>query len=93
MLDEQKNTVYYIHIRNRKGQGVKDMKNNFSIVLATKHKKVADVHKDTGLSKDSLTKFYYQRTIPSGRTLITLAEYLDCSIDELLGLKPYVVEV
>ena len=69
------------------------MRNNFSIVLATKHKKVVDVHKDTGLSKDSLTNFYYQRTIPSGRTLITLAEYLDCSIDELLGLKPYVVEV
>lgn len=69
------------------------MENNFSIILATKRKKISDVHKDTGLSKDSLTKFYYQRTIPAGKTLIILAKYLDCSIDELMGLKPYVVEV
>lgn len=69
------------------------MENNFSIILATKHKKVADVHKDTGLSKDALTKFYYQRTTPNGKTLVKIAKYLDCSIDELMGLKPYVVEV
>lgn len=69
------------------------MKNNFLIILATKHKKISDVHKETGLSKDALTQFYYQRTVPAGKTLITLAKYLDCSIDELLGLKPYVVEV
>lgn len=69
------------------------MENNFSIILATKRKKISEVYKDTGLSKDSLTQFYYQRTIPSGKTLITLATYLGCSIDELLGLKPYAVVV
>lgn len=69
------------------------MKNNFSIILATQHKKIVDVHRDTGLSKDALTKFYYQRSVPQGTTLIKIAKYLNCSVDELLGMKPYVVEV
>lgn len=70
------------------------MENNFSIILATRHKKISDVYEATGIAKSTLTRFYYGRVEnPSSATLIKIAKYLDCSIDELLGLKPYVVEV
>lgn len=67
------------------------MINNFSIILAMKQKKINDVHKRTGISKSTLTDFYYQRTNPNVITLIKIADYLDCSLDELLARKPFVV--
>lgn len=75
-------------------QGGVTMKNNFSIILATKHKKIADVHNATGISKYTLTQFYYQRVKnPQTETVTKIADYLECSLDELLARTPYVVEV
>lgn len=67
------------------------MKNNFSVILAMKQKKIVDVKEATGLSNTTLTDIYYQRTNPNAITLIKIANYLDCSIDELLARKPFVV--
>ncbi|OFU49892.1 helix-turn-helix transcriptional regulator [Aerococcus sp. HMSC10H05] len=70
------------------------MKNNFSIILAIKHKKISDVHKATGIAKSTLTRLYYERVDdPNSMTLIKIADYLGCSLDELLARVPYVVEV
>jgi len=70
------------------------MKNNFSIILATQHKKIADVHNATGISKFTLTQLYYQRVRnPQTETVTKIADYLECSLDELLARTPYVVEV
>ena len=71
---------------------VENMKNNFAVILADRHKKILDVHKATGISKYTLTKLYYERsTNPTSNTILKIAEYLECSVDELLGLRPYVV--
>lgn len=73
-------------------KGGHNMKNNFSIILATKRKKISDVHADTGISTTTLTNLYYERDVnPSANTLIRIAKYLECTVDELLGLRPYVV--
>lgn len=70
------------------------VKNNFSIILAIKHKKIADVHRATGISKYTLTQLYYQRVKnPQTETVTKIADYLECSLDELLARTPYVVEV
>lgn len=61
------------------------MKNNFRILLAKKRKKISDVHKATGISKTTLTSFYYERTKnPEAETLLKVAKYLGVTIDELL---------
>lgn len=77
-----------------KQKGGKTVKNNFSIILATQHKKIADIHNATGISKYTLTQLYYQRVKnPQTETVTKIADYLGCSLDELLARVPYVVEV
>lgn len=61
------------------------MKNNMRVILAKKRLKVADVARETGLSKSTLTALYYERTKrPYIETLLKIANYLGVSIDELL---------
>ena len=61
------------------------MKNNMRAILAKKRLKVADVARETGLSKSTLTALYYERTKrPDIETLLKIANYLGVSIDELL---------
>jgi hypothetical protein len=55
------------------------------VILAKKRLKVADVARETGLSKSTLTALYYERTKrPDIETLLKIANYLGVSIDELL---------
>lgn len=62
------------------------MNNDLRIILATQRKTVADVHEATGLSKATITAIYYERANnPELKTLMKIADYLDVSIDELLG--------
>lgn len=62
------------------------MDNNLRIILATQRKTVADVHEATGLSKATITAIYYERAKnPELKTLMKIADYLNVSIDELLG--------
>ena len=58
------------------------------VILAKKRLKVADVARETGLSKSTLTALYYERTKrPDIETLLKIANYLGVSIDELLTPK------
>lgn len=63
-----------------------EMNNNLRVILAKQRKTVADAHHATGLSKATVTNIYYERANnPELQTLLKIAEYLDVSIDELLG--------
>jgi len=63
-----------------------EMKNSLRIILAKQKKTVSDVHKATGLSKNTVTALYYERSDnPYLKTLLKIADYLDVSLDELLA--------
>ena len=64
------------------------MKNNFRVILAKKRKTVADLSKDTGISKTTLTNLYYERTKnPDSQTLLKLSNALGVTIDEILTVE------
>lgn len=56
--------------------------------MAKKRKTVADLSKDTGISKTTLTNLYYERTKnPDSQTLLKLSKSLGVTIDELLNVE------
>lgn len=62
------------------------MKNNFRVMLALKKKKVSDVSRATGISMPTLINLYYERIKePKVTTLMTIANYLGVSIDDLMN--------
>ena len=64
------------------------MRNNFRVILAKKRKTVADLSKDTGISKTTLTNLYYERTKnPDSQTLLKLSNALGVNIDEILTVE------
>ena len=64
------------------------MKNNMRVILAKKRLKVADVARETGLSKSTLTALYYERAKnPSIDTLKKVSSYLGVTLDEFLDTK------
>lgn len=64
------------------------MKNNMRVILAKKRLKVADVARETGLSKSTLTALYYERAKnPSLDTLKKVSSYLGVTLDEFLETK------
>ena len=63
-------------------------RNNFRVILAKKRKTVADLSKDTGISKTTLTNLYYERTKnPDSQTLLKLSNALGVTIDEILTVE------
>ena len=55
------------------------------VILAKKRLKVADVARETGLSKSTLTALYYERSKnPTFKTLQKVADFLEVTIDDLL---------
>lgn len=64
------------------------MRNNFRVILAKKRKTVADLSKNTGISKTTLTNLYYERTKnPDSQTLLKLSNALGVTIDEILTVE------
>ena len=64
------------------------MKYNIRVILAKKRLKVADVARETGLSKSTLTALYYERAKnPSLDTLKKVSSYLGITLDEFLDTK------
>ena len=58
------------------------------VILAKKRLKVADVARETGLSKSTLTALYYERAKnPSIDTLKKVSSYLGVTLDEFLDTK------
>jgi len=52
------------------------------LTMGTKPNPVA---KEIGISSGVVTKWKSEGTLPNGETLIKIADYLDCSVDYLLG--------
>ena len=57
----------------------------FYELCINKNTKPNPVAKDIGISSGVVTKWKNGTTIPNGETLIKIADYLDCSVDYLLG--------
>ena len=58
------------------------------VILAKKRLKVADVARETGLSKSTLTALDYERAKnPSLDTLKKVSSYLGVTLDEFLDTK------
>ena len=58
------------------------------VILAKNRLKVADVARETGLSKSTLTALYYERAKnPSLDTLHKVSSYLGVTLDEFLDTK------
>lgn len=65
------------------------MKNNLSMILGSRLLKISDVHKETKISKTTLTDLYYQRkTNIQLDTLIKICDYLQVSLSELIEYIP-----
>lgn len=50
-----------------------------------KNTKPNPVAKTIGISSGIITKWKNENTLPNGEMLLKLADYLDCSVDYLLG--------
>lgn len=65
------------------------MKNNFSKILGERLISISDVSRETGLSRSSLTTFYYQKSkMIRFETLTSLCDYLNVNLSELIEYKP-----
>lgn len=62
------------------------MENNFRVILAKQKKTLKDVHNETNLSMTTLSGIYSEKTKnPEFLTMLKIADYLEVSMDELLG--------
>lgn len=69
------------------------MKNNLRVLLALKKKKVSDVSRATGISMPTLLGLYHERIKePKVTTLMTIANYLEVSIDDLMNQGGRIME-
>ena len=63
------------------------IKCNFAELLGARKLKVADVVRDTGINRSTLTRLYPETTSRIDfETLETLCRYLECDVGELLEL-------
>ncbi|MGI2308902.1 helix-turn-helix domain-containing protein [Staphylococcus sp. GDY8P82P] len=64
------------------------MENEFRVILARKKLKIADVYKDTGISKTTLYGLYEETTKhPSATTILKLCKYLEITPNDFFGIK------
>lgn len=57
----------------------------FYNLCITRNTKPNPVAKEIGISSGIITKWKSTDALPNGETLIKLADYLECSVDYLLG--------
>lgn len=61
------------------------IKCNFSELIGAKKLKIADVVRDTGINRSTLTRLYHETTSRIDfETLETLCRYLECDVGQLL---------
>ena len=64
------------------------VKCNLSILMGNKRLKIADVVRDTGINRSTLTRLYHEQTTRIDfETLEVLCRYLDCTPNDLLELE------
>lgn len=65
------------------------MKNNFSKILGERLLSITDVSKETGISRSTLTSFYYRKnSMIQYETLIKICDYLQINLSELIEYEP-----
>ncbi|MHC5373110.1 helix-turn-helix domain-containing protein [Enterococcus sp. LJL120] len=70
------------------------MDNNLSKILGERLLKISDINVNTGISKSTLTPFYYQRsTNIQLETLMKICDYLQIPLSELIEYVPQRKEV
>jgi len=66
----------------------RELTSSFSVALARKRLKLAQVSRDTGISRTTLTKLYYDKNPRiSISTLEKLCNYLDCALEDILSVE------
>lgn len=70
------------------------MGNNFSTILGNKRLKITQMHRDTGISRQALTNFYYQRTNKLDMNMLEkICDYLQIPLSKLIEYEPKKREV
>lgn len=69
------------------------MKNNLRTILADKKIRGTKVFDDTGISRTTISRMVNESADPHLSTLIKLADYLDVSLDALVGRERYITEM
>lgn len=59
----------------------------FKAILQEKHISRYKLKKETSLARQSIDDWYHGKRIPEIESLLVLAKYFECSLDELTGLK------
>ena len=66
---------------------------NLGVIMAQKQIKGYQLSEDTGIARSTLSKHKNGKADRiEFKTLETLTNYLDCSLDELFGVVPYTVK-
>ena len=63
------------------------IKNNLKKEIECSQKSKAQIAAEVGISRPTLSQYLSGRILPSVVTLAALCEVLDCSADDILGLK------
>ncbi len=64
------------------------LKNNLAVLMAGKKIRIAELHRLTGISANTLSRLYNEKTnMISFHTIEKICEALDCSVGELLEYK------
>ena len=62
--------------------------NNFAILLAKKRMRISVVHRETGISRTTLTKLYYDNIQTINLNVIDkLCSFLNCKIEDIFEYK------
>lgn len=63
--------------------------NHFAVLLAKKKLKISLIHRETGISRTTLTKLYYDKIQMINLDVLNkLCNYLDCEIEDIFEYKP-----
>lgn len=65
------------------------MKNNFSKLLGERLISISEVSKETGISRNTLTSFYYRKNkMIKYETLTKICDFLQIQLSELIEYQP-----
>jgi transcriptional regulator with XRE-family HTH domain len=62
-------------------------KNRFEFILKERHITKYRISKDCGFNNSQFTKWFIVGNFPQTKTVIQIAEYLNCSVEYLIGLS------
>ncbi len=66
-----------------------EISKNLKIEIESCGKSKSEIAKELGISKPTLSQYLSGRILPSLPTFALLCEIIDCSADDILGIKKY----